>query len=148
MSAFVNPLKHIKIRMPYFLITQSEYHSMKNLIVIATLCLFALSAQAFDIADGSQHSAGGTLQAWDYSEGVWTFSMTNGLQFKDDASTPFKFKGYGKNVTLANVKPGARLDVRWCVGHAGFCDTRAEVIRLYDFDPSEINRTVTVEAVR
>lgn len=121
---------------------------MKKLIAIATLSFFALAAQAFDIADGSQHSAGGRLQAWDYSEGVWTFSMDNGETFKADASTPFKFRGDKRVKSLADAKPGAWVDVRWCVGHAGFCDTRAEVVRMYGFNPAEINRTVTVESVR
>lgn len=117
-------------------------------IAIIFITLFAGSAAAVEIDNGSQWSFASELAQKAYSAGVWTLTDTRGNEFKVDDTTLFKFRGTKKVKSMADVKPGAVLNVFWCVGHEGACDTRASVLSLYGFDAAEIDRTIEVTSLR
>lgn len=112
------------------------------------IALFLFSSTA--AADCSQQSWGGILEGWslDQSSGVWSFSMTNGGKFTADSTTPFKFRGDKRVKALSDAKPGALLNVRYCVVLGdGICHTEASAMEACSL-PGDIDRTVTVTSVR
>lgn len=110
------------------------------------LALFFFSSIA--AADCSQQSWGGVLQGWQFADGVWSFSMTNGGRFTADSSTPFKFKGDKRVKSLADAKPGARVNVAYCVTLGdGICHTEESAMEACSL-PGDIDRTVTVTSVK